>query len=476
MVNSTLLEILQVLEFREWAEVKEQLSNERQSRALNLMLYIEPYRGDWDNDALAKARAYTALYPKRKYDDQRMREDMSMLSHMVRNYLTDSELKSQTGMYSLGTLAALRKRGAWAIYHKQINKLESQLAEGIRDEQYYLRQNFLAQEKEQYLNLAGPRVAGDSLQKRMTNLDNYYILGKLKLYCEQLNRTQVLQADYQPQLMAETMALLQTNSTLLEEPQILIYFHVTKMLGNKDDATHYYTLKEKMPSYQQHFDQAEMRNLYRYLQNYCIYHINKGNTEYFKELLDIYKRLLASKLIVTGGEIDHTDYKNIVTTGLRLKEYKWTIAFIEDYHTLIAEELRDGAYLYNKANYFYESGQLAKASELLVQQNFSDIFYNMSARHLLLKIFFDQDEFEALDYQIESFRIYLMRNKIISASNKSSNINFLKVMRRLSVAKRDKEFVAREISSKRKATIEKAIGRYEPLANKNWLTEKAEVL
>lgn len=473
MKYSTLVELLNCLTEQEWerlgAIVKVTASND----AIDLyhyLLKIKPFQND---RKLEKEQVYQSVFKGQSYNDQKLRDAMSALANLAKQIITETELKENPYQQQLMQIEALRKRRADKSYQREFNKaLNTGSFNTDLSEDALLYQYHLTQEREEYFALQLERQPDHALQDRMHYLDHFYILAKLKLTCEQLNRMHILQAGYQPAILTPILSAIEADNQYLQHPAILLYYRVLVMLMNPGKEEYYEQLIIDLTEHEGRFPTDEARNLYRYAQNYCIRQVNQGNASYFNQLLELYQKQLNNKLLLPNGVIDHTDYKNIVTVGLRLKQYKWTASFITDYKECLPETVREAAWLYNYANYLYESGQLGKAGEVLVDQNFTDIYYNLSARHLLLKIFYDEQETEALTYQIESFRLFLMRNKTVSVANRNSNLNFLKVMKNLAALRERYLYIPQEQVKSRVKKIENSIAQYNPLANKNWLQEQ----
>ncbi len=474
MKNSSLIELLTCLTETEWQLLEGKLASSSIAAAVReLYGYLLASRPIDDNKSLDKTTVYKAIFKNQPYNDQRLRDAMSALAALAKDVITEAELSAHPYQLQLLQVKALRKRGLSQSYERAFNKTvkESSL-ESANTEDALLYQYQLAQEREEYFALQQDRQPDQALQDRMDALDRFYILAKLKLTCEQLNRMHILQAEYQPVMLREIMALLDANLIYLLHSGILVYFRVLQMLSKPTEPYHYHQLVQDLTNHEYQLEKEEARNLYRYAQNYCIRMINQGSAGYFRQLLDLYQKQLNNKLLLPDGVLDHTDYKNIVTVGLRLKDYQWTGNFIAQYKDCLPDSVREAAWLYNQANYLYEIGKLTEAGNMLVKQNFADFYYNLSARHLLLKIFYDEQETDALTYQIESFRLYLLRNKTISTANRTSNLNFLKVMKNLATLKQRQEYAPEAQLKAKLGKIEHAIGHYQPLANKNWLLEQ----
>jgi hypothetical protein len=175
----------------------------------------------------------------------------------------------------------------------------------------------------------------------------------------------------------------------------------------------------------------ELRDMYKYVLNYCIKKINLGNISWQNELFDIYKTTLENRVLLTEGFLSHRDFKNIVTISLRLHELKWAEVFITRYVPELQAHERENARMYNTANLLFHTGDFSGALRLLQQVDFSDIFYDLDARSIVLKTWFELDEEDSFEYHATAFRTFLKRNKSVSEYQRTIYENLILYTSRL---------------------------------------------
>ncbi|MEM7040176.1 MAG: hypothetical protein AAF570_24625 [Bacteroidota bacterium] len=76
-------------------------------------------------------------------------------------------------------------------------------------------------------------------------------------------------------------------------------------------------------------------------------------------------------------------------------------------------------------------GAYSNAKKLLREVEFTDVYYHLDSKALLLKTYFELRDWEPLESLIEAFRIYLRRNKMISDYQRKVYLNFLKFAKKL---------------------------------------------
>lgn len=474
MDNLKLIQVLSTLSNDEWSLLEMKLLTVNASRSAKVAALLKPYFIDKSpNDLPDKTTFFKALYPGRRFDDHLIREEFSLLYGHVKGLLADLEQNQDALTRRIATLKQLRKRQTLKAYEAELKRVRTELnSTKLGDETDNWNAMLLADERDQYFGLQQVRRYDENLQVKLDELDRYYVIRKLKESCEMLNRKNIISSEYEVRLLDEVLLWVEREEQHLLLPIVKVYYLIIQTLLGKADEQHFEELVELLSTSWSTFPKAEARNMYRYAQNYCIRRINKGDRPYFGKLFNIYEELLRTELILDGGQMDRTDYKNIATVAMRFGKQEWTMSFLERYRDSLPDQYRDMAYELNMANYLYDIGAYDKALDMLQQAKFNDIFYDMSARHLLLKIFYETDEMEAFAFQLESFKVFLKRSDKISPHNKNSNLNFLKVCRRLASLKQAQGYIAGAKKAERLGKLNEMIGRYDPLANKPWLMQK----
>lgn len=208
--------------------------------------------------------------------------------------------------------------------------------------------------------------------------------------------------------------------------------------------------------------------MYAYAQNYCIKRINSGNQDYLQELFGLYKTTLDRKIVFDGKYISPWTYKNIVGVALRVEEYNWVEKFIHEYKEYVSPELRENAFAFNLASFYFNKGKFDKALELLRNVEFTDIVYSLDSKAMLLRIYYELKEMEPLWSLLDSFQVYLRRNKLVSDSQKAIYMNLIQFVKEATrIRKGDKDAV-----NKLKDKIEKI----KQVAYSQWLKKKVEEL
>lgn len=338
-----------------------------------------------------------------------------------------------------------------------------------RDTNYYL--NKLKLEKEvDYNNVQRIQLTKQvNLEQVDKMLDCFYLSQKLKNYCNVLNYKNVLNLEIQQLISDEIFSLIFENENLQAIPAIGIYFKIACTLVYPDEESYLEELVELLDKHGHVFPVLELRDMYIFAQNYCIKKINNGKQNYFEKLFRIYQVILQKDIIYMNGQLLPWDYKNIVSLGLRLKEFDYIEEFIQAQNRFLPIDFQSNALIYNKANLHFHKKDYQQVVELLREVKYQDLYYELDGRWLLVKTYFELDEWDAMNSLLESFRLYLIRNKLLSKRNQRQYLNLVKFSKKLirlsfrddkSIRKLQSQIIESKEVAERKWLLEK-IGEFE---------------
>ncbi len=164
--------------------------------------------------------------------------------------------------------------------------------------------------------------------------------------------------------------------------------------------------------------------------NFCIRRINQSESRYFRDVFDLYQSGLQHGALLEDGALSRWTYTNIALTALNLREFEWVLHFLHDYAPLLPEMHRAGTLNFNLARYYFDTADYHQAMQHLLRMEYDDVLQNLLAKTLLCKIFYELDEQEALENQLDSIEIYLRRKKVLGY-HKENYTAFVRLMRKL---------------------------------------------
>lgn len=450
--------------------------NPRLLRLGELMLQAYP---DFQHPLLEKESLIGQLFPGgEKAGEQALHKLFSQLFKLLERFLAVSRLldDEEAQLRYLTEDLQARKASDWA--ERSLQRLEARYAASPqRDTRYFFGHL-------QVLQLADAQTArtpGKNGQSHLglfiAELDRYYAASRLKAACEWFNRRQIIGESQAPALPTFLLESLQApESPLRQEPAIYLYYEILMTYLAEDAEPHFRRLVQALRQHVRTFSRAEAYQIMAYAQNYCIRRINQGDTPYLEEIFALYEWSLEEGILLEGGRLAHEHYKNITTVGLRLRRYDWVRSFLESNKARLDPEHRLNAYTYNLCAFYYEQQSYSEALRLLQQVEFSDIFYHLSARSMLLKIYFELEDDDAVIYQAEAFKAFLKRHAGIPESHVRTHHNLIRFVVKASRLRQRRDWLARAEYDRRHSRLLEEIAATRGISNADWLRKQVEAL
>lgn len=463
MKNSKLISLLKSFSEKEFREFQRFVASpffNSNSEITDFYTLIRKHSPKFPDKALERRRIFKKLHPKREYDDAHVKFLMNQLLKLAERYISISNMEQRNIMKEYYLLDSYVKRGLNKNYHfifKKTDKLISNAA--IQDADLLHKKYLLKDIASSHFDKQSKRQSNEYLQQLVDTFDTYYMANKLKHTCQMLSNQGIISESYVINLAPEISSFLKRND-YSNFPAVHLYYNVYLLLTEKKKEQ-FHNTKNLFFKYQNSFEKKEMRQVFYFLANFCIRQLELGDKDnhYLTELFILYQNGVNSELLLDTGLINPWDYKNVIKLGLRLKKFEETENFILDYNSKLKDQFKEDALHYNLAELYYYKNQPDKALGHLVEVEFSDIYYILGTKKLLLKIYFETNEFDALESLLTSFQTYLKRNKLISDNVRDTYYNFTKCL--FKIIKKTGNDLTQEIE------------QTSPLTDKKWLLKHA---
>ena len=466
MKNSVLFKVFQSLssiEIRELGRFVRSPYINRREEVVRLYDYIAQNIG-LSEGALTKEKAWKYIFPNCAYKDKEMRYTMSFLLKATRQFLIFQELNNDKVQSQVLLCRSLRHRGLDKLFEKEINStINWQESQPFRNTRYHYNNYLIQLEQGEYQSQKSRR--GDlPLQKLSDELTYFYIADILRQNCTILTHQTVSRRTYDLKLLKEVLEHVETNDYSFA-PAIEIYYHGYKALSDLKNEYHFKKLKSLITEHWSHFPANESREIYLMAINYCIKRINRAEREYIREGFELYQSGLKNEVFLEEGYLSSYTYKNISRLGLYLGEFDWVEKFLNRYKKFLFPQTRENTYLYNLAFFYFQKPDYENAMQLLQKVDFDDVLNNLDARRMLLRIYYELGEYAPLDSLLDSFKVYISRQKDIGyhKDNYLNLIRFVKKMLRSNLS-----------SPSIRAALTEEIKNTPSFSEQSWLLEQLE--
>jgi len=419
----------------------------------------------YKTSALTKTRIWKRIFPGEDFDDARLRQTFHWALKATEAFIAYEYWMDRAVDPQLSLISGLRQRGLLSATQRSIRKTR-QLQERaiIRNEVFYRNQYELELEYDEY------RVYHELLEKPRFQeiadaLDLSYLIEKLKVSCNMLFHARVYREEFDVRFLQEVIRYVQ-EFDLDDYPALAIYYYVFQGFTQDDEeGANVSLLRDTMIRYRKSLTAVDRRYVFLMAINICISNMNQGKEPYVREAFEWYRLGFAEDIITNNKLLTRATYLNVISIALKLQEFNWATDFIDNFTHQLEEEDRANTERFARARLGYEQKDYDTIMPLLVQVDFKHPVYNLLAKTLLLKIYYELDEYDALDSQIDSMTTYIRRKELSDLHRDNFN-NVARLTRQLS-----------RIGPGRKgklATLRKKVAATSPLSDKKWLLEQID--
>lgn len=455
-------------DFRQFRKfVRSPYFNQRED-VIRLFDYFDKVLNSKKGGSTKKEDVWKAIFPKQEFHDKTLHYTASFLLKTIKQYLAQSEAEEDRLQQQFHLCKALRKRGMEKSFQKEMSVMENkQGKEGYRNtrfhfDRYQLRMQLAAHTMKQ-------RRSGDMhLQGVHDELTTYFIAETLRQGCTILIHQNLSGQIYDLKLLEEVLNLVE-NGGYQEVTAVMVYYHAfmalsidgRKQMSDGVQAGHFGELKKWIAEKGLQFPRHELRDIYQLAINFCIKKLNAGERQYIREAFELYRLGLDNGAMLENGYLSAYAYKNITRLGMNLGETAWVGQFLESFKKKLPPRERENSWRYNLAYFHFQQADYDSAMRLLRLVEFNDVLNNLDARRMLLRSYYELEEFAALDSLLDSFKAYIRRLKD-HGYHRENYLNLVRFIKKLMNANGKKALL------KIKAEIENT----ERVAEKEWLLSK----
>lgn len=468
MYQSKLVALLRTLtpaeqrRFKKWLKSPIHNPNETLSKFYD---FFESREG-FTPRSLQRERAYVYLFEGQAYHDLTIRRLMSEFLTVLEDFLTYEALQKDRVARHLVLTRLYYDRQLPETAEKQLQIATLELeALPMRDASWHLQAYRVQEER---FRQAPSRDAARNLQEIGDELSYFFVAELLRNACGAASHAAVYRADYQfPYL--EVVLGNAAKGLYQSVPLIQLYYYSYCCLTQPALTEHFFALKKILPTATAWLPASECRDVFLVGINYCIRRMNVDGHSFLREALDLYREGLDKDIFIEKGVISRFTFKNIATAALALGETEWTAQFIARYAPLLPPAFRSPYERFCLAKLFYQRQEHAQVQDLLQQLESDDVFLELDARLLLLKVYMETAEWRLLQGFLTTFERYVRRKKKL-AYHAPLYLNIIHFAQRILLLRSGK----RSFSAEEIAQLRQQIADAKPLSERDWLLKMCE--
>ena len=465
MRKSKLLELLQTFDAHEWHRFNEFIAspyhnkNEAVSRMFHFIKGQSPFF-DFSKESLL-----AATFPEKKPGEAKLGAIMNLLLKLAEQFLALESFQKEGEKQKMTALSVYSDRKLQKHYQFLYNKLHEEINTKPVNTTVLLEKFHL--EETALLNFVkkGVRRFDPSIQGAYTSLNTFYYVQLLKYTCNFLSSSEVVSGDFSASPVSKAIISMLLASDEEHPPLLEIYLSIFQTISTEepDNDNHFEILMSLIGQYQDKIERKEMREIFLFAINFCAKKVRRGIKKYTPLVLKIYEDGIRSGALFENGYLSHWTYTNVVKLGLVQKKFKWTEDFIHLYKEDLPPNSYSDAFHFNLADLFFYQGNYNEVLSHLHQLQFSDPYYKLGSRIILIKTFYEMDEMESLLSLLASFSVFLKRNKEISPAHQKTCLNFCKLL-----------YQILKHNQKKWDKLVHEIKTIQPLAERAWLLKICE--
>ncbi|MEZ5030555.1 MAG: hypothetical protein R2787_04065 [Saprospiraceae bacterium] len=430
------------------------LFNKREDvqRLIDLMISAPP---------TSKEAAWKAVYGPGHppYHDGKFRHLMNYTLDLIRQTMAFLEIREKEGLMHMQLLQSMKRSGMHALMDKEITH-----AKAIRDRSTdrsaaHFRETVDLEALVFDHNRMLRRERSDHSSLLFGDFGIMVAIISLQQGCTKLAQASFFPSDSTIPYLEETIRLIR-DGHFADNPAVSTWYASYQALSEPDNRERFLVLKECIASHARLFPEEELRDLYILALNVCIRRINASDKAYIREAFAIYQAGLEAGVFLENGHLSKFTYRNVLNIALALEEWGWAKAYLEEYRPYLPPREQEQIYTYNLATYYFRKQEYEEALTLLRDARVSETLEQFDVRRMMVRIYYDRNEIQALDSLLDSFDIYLRRHKK-GGYHRKMFMNMVRIMRSLVSAKGRSE--------QNKSRLRKKISILEYLAEREWL-------
>lgn len=397
---------------------------------------LKKYYPDFENKNLEKKNLFKILYPGKIFSDSLFRKLSSVLQNLAEEYLNLLYFNNSGYLKEIINLQMLRERritGLFELKSAELNKLYNEHKENIDMDffrnrfkhelekiNYYMDSNSFVKQQQQSLQDIQNYIIYDSLLSILDIAYNIHI-GLSSMYS---GKTNIVIQFLEKLDLNSAAEILKKDTPSLYPIFELFYLRYLSFLDFDNET--YTRYKKSAFKNLKFYNRENQFTILVSLQNFCITKFVKGDKKFLDELHSIHKEMVKRDLLINkqNGFINLSSYRNIILTAQSIGNLAWMEKFINKYEKNILPEQRESLSAWAMASLYYEKRKLNEALKKLQNVKNDHFLTKHDIKILMLKIFFEQEEYETAISFADTYRHMVENDKTYSEMHRNSHRSF----------------------------------------------------
>jgi hypothetical protein len=437
---------------------------------------------DLTSDKLANKLGYSG-----KHADASIRNLMSRMAHLVKEFLIIEELEKDSFNKHMYALKSFSKKKMPHQFQHTFQLLSESLKTNISDNKYFYNKYLLGVEKYNFSILNNRISKTVALTEEIEvfnyaghNFINFIISELMSFYLNLEAYKNEFSFPGQDNIYKDILGGINLSKLVeefkhseLQEYSLILYSKLFKVFADRKKESNYFSYKKALEKFTYLLSPDERTFYYSKLVNYCVVKIVSGQMKYDfnNELFDV-NRLIVENKYYLNSKVDHLSYdlfRDTLMHALKLNKTDWALNFIKTFRLELNPRHRTDLVNFAYAHLHYTSQDFDKAFSAINRINDDYFIFKYDLKNLKLKIFYDGEYYENAISSIHSYKQFLRTNTIITKARRDRYRNFVKYFEKLLLYKTGKKRIDLEY-------IKHTLQQTDNTAFREWLTDKMDAV
>lgn len=448
------------------------------TRVTKLFSELKKHYPEFSSKGVAKEKLFNKLFPGKAYNDQVMKNMISELLRLEKDFLAVNGFRRNEYQHSLELVAELAVKSAEGLIWKEIDSLKKKLDNRLPvSDQMNLYSHLLEEKVFAYFIVSNSQsIASESIERSGEQLTIYFLKTIFRLsmnnHINRFSFNREIEKNFPDMIinyidLAEFLKYLESIKHK-ETTYLMLSYYALQAVKSIDDDEYYSKYHDLLFAKTGELNKGDTKLFLHFMESLCAQKINAGRTKFYRDLFDTFDYQLRHNLYsIDLNKITVLKFRNMVLSALRIGEFDWAEKFIHDFRNKLQKDNRKNIVELALAQLNFERGNFSSTLEHLNRIKTDQIYLKIDVRNLNLMSLYELGYFESAISLIDSFRKLLSNNSSFTEQYSRKNLNFISSVN--SLIKIRIENVTSGIDD----LIHK-VNSYDVISNKKWLMQKIE--
>lgn len=389
-----------------------------------ILEYIDYKPDEWDD-----GKCYTRVYNSSAFNQNVYNKLHSKFFQLYERFIAVEFNEQNLVELELSTANYYLLKKDFKSLNTKLDSIDAILNKNVNKEEDYLRYRYKYERlKYDSLILNDPRKGALNIQELIHSFDAYFMMVKLELFIVAETRKKLLNVDFDVILKEELIRLIDTNSN--SPISLKVYNTALKLMLDPTNKDFYQLLIIYIDTYSSLFTKKDLLLFFNILESGAR-KIFIQNQDYFIALFDLYNKMIKNEVVLQNNELNPTKFMNFITVAIKVQEFEWAKSIIEKYQPYLPADLVNDYSNFNLAKIHFAQSNYDLVFDLLSDTQYQNIELKLGVKRLYSKVYFEKNEFHALENYLNTFKIFIHRLDSISKYHLELNNSFISHLHKL---------------------------------------------